>query len=136
MNLVGDISHANATTRRTGDSKDGQQTMVEADRSLLTDCLTKYMEGDSLDQNLVASTFAAGSGATAEEICALLHRLWQKGLRPGRKNGPRKWGWFPVVVRQHFESERAHRTAAPKHWSESEGKRTIVSSAFEAKANE
>ena len=66
------------------------------------------MEGDAPDPDIVLRTFdAAGTGITGREICDHLKTLWDKRYRPGTPKGPRTFGWFPVVVKQHFDELRA-----------------------------
>ena len=74
------------------------------------------------DDNLVLQTIEAGGGASADDICAHLKALWLKGRKPGTAKGPRGFGWFVAVTRQHFGDLRAMEDArlnpnSATHWS-------------------
>jgi hypothetical protein len=75
------------------------------------------------DDNLVLQTIEAGGGASADDICAHLKTLWLKGHKPGMAKGPRSFGWFVVVTRQHFGDLRAMEDSrlnpnSAAHWSD------------------
>ncbi len=82
--------------------------------------LTEYMEGDEPSDRLVVEVMNAARGGTdADEyvteeavVACLCHLFRDRGLRPGTKNGPRLWAWFPTVVQDYFERKERRREAA------------------------
>jgi hypothetical protein len=49
---------------------------------------------------------AAGGGSEDEVLRCLSYFREQRGLKPGTKNGPRRFSWFPVVVGEYFQRQR------------------------------
>jgi len=82
------------------------------------------MDGDAPDDDIVIQTLVAGQGATAADICDFLEAKYSEkrgAYRPQKKNGPRKFSWFPAVVGEHFTRENRRRAAegrTPKHWTD------------------
>jgi hypothetical protein len=74
--------------------------------ALVKKAITAYMQSEP-DDDLVRKVLEAGGGASAEDICAHLAVLWAKGCKPGRSKGPKSFGWFVAVTRQHFNDLRA-----------------------------
>jgi hypothetical protein len=78
--------------------------------AILKKSLASYFEGrlGEPDEKLVRQCMQAGAGAPVEEIQWLLKHLWQNGQSPRDPSGPRGWGWFPSVIREHFAGRRAN----------------------------
>jgi hypothetical protein len=96
--------------------------LTELDALMVKQAITEYM-AEEPDDNLVLQVLEAGGGASAADICAHLKALWLKGCKAGRAKGPRGFGWFAAVTRQHFadirgmEEARLNPTSAA-HWSD------------------
>jgi len=61
------------------------------------------------DRHLV-DVMDAASGQTEEAVIACLKYLYfERGLKPGTRNGPRSFAWFPTVVQDYFSSGKSAR---------------------------
>src|SRR5260370_9850139 len=55
----------------------------------------------------VVDVMDAAAGATEDEVLRCLCYLREeRGLKPGTRNGPRHFSWFPVVVDEYFQRQR------------------------------
>ncbi len=55
----------------------------------------------------VVDVMEAAAGASEDEVVRCLCYLGeQRGLKPGTRNGPRHFSWFPVVVDEYFQRHR------------------------------
>jgi hypothetical protein len=84
--------------------------------------LTAYMEGvldEPADDVIVRKTIAAARGASLDTLQRFYRSLYQNDQAPKNPNGPRKYSWFPVVTRKHFEAPAnppvAHPQTATRH---------------------
>lgn len=73
------------------------------------DAVTEYMMDGPEDERveapdrIVFEIMAAAPGRSEEEVLECLRYLRnERGLRPGTKNGPRQFAWFPTVVTEYF----------------------------------
>jgi hypothetical protein len=49
----------------------------------------------------------AAKGASEDEVLRCLAYLGEeRGLKPGTRNGPRTFSWFPIVVHEYFQQHR------------------------------
>jgi hypothetical protein len=75
--------------------------------------LHRYFQEDGQEDlypsdRLVVDVMNAAGGAPEQEVIAYLRFLYrERGLKPGTRNGPRHWSWFPETVRNHFDEQRA-----------------------------
>jgi hypothetical protein len=72
----------------------------------------------------VVDVIDAAGGATEDAVLECLRYLREKrGLRPGRKNGPRHFAWFKTVVADYFTQKRdrdlvtGNGTSYPPGWA-------------------
>src|ERR1017187_1748794 len=100
-------SEARGGGERRRRENDYQTTFPEEDAALVKQAITQYMDESEPDDNLVVEVLKAGGGASARDICDHLNTVWLRGHRPGRAKGPRTFGWFIAVTRQHFDDVRA-----------------------------
>lgn len=96
--------------------------LTPEETSAVRRAITEYM-GEEPDENLVVQVIEAGGGASADDICTHIKTLWLKGHKSGTAKGPRTFGWFIAVTRQHFGDQRAMEEArrnpnAVAHWSQ------------------
>lgn len=77
-------------------------------KEFLRNALVSYFDGrmGEPDDELIIRVLKAGRGASAEEIQAVLKRCHQNGQAPNYPNGPKTWGWFPVVIGKHFSKTK------------------------------
>jgi hypothetical protein len=78
-------------------------------REALADYVTTVDDGERVypPERLVVDVMDAAAGATEEEVIQCLRYLKdERGLRPGTKNGPRRFAWFKSVVADHFQQKR------------------------------
>jgi hypothetical protein len=65
---------------------------------------------------------SAGGASEVDIIDCLQYLYRERGLKPGTKNGPRHFSWFPTVVGDYFRRKREREeTADPvgsRGWSE------------------
>lgn len=72
----------------------------------IMEALARYMGKRPSGRTVVDILHAAG-GASESEVVECLAYLWnERGLRPGRKNGPETWSWFQTVVMDYFAHNR------------------------------
>lgn len=85
----------------------------DADFATVERALQQYMDDDNPPDYIVRSCLEVGfeAGKTADQICELLKSLFRK-YPPGKRGGPRKWGWFPAVIKERFANENAWIEAA------------------------
>ena len=94
------------------------------DLALVKQSIANLMGREPDDQIVHRTLAAGGDSVSAGEICKFLLDLCQRRKPYDRRSkGPRSMGWFPTVVKQHFDQERAMERAAsdpttPKHWSQ------------------
>jgi hypothetical protein len=70
----------------------------------LLDTLAGKVLGDPRSHpNLVPNLRAAAGAASLSDIIALLQQRHAQGYRAGTGRGPRDWGWYVAVVRNHFQ---------------------------------
>ena len=96
------------------DSRLRSQTCKQYPR--LYDALALYMMADSEDERVeprprhVVDVMDAAAGASEDEVLRCLCYLRdERGLRPGTRNGPRHFSWFPTVVGEYFRKQRERR---------------------------
>lgn len=64
------------------------------------------------DRHVVEIVNASG-GESEDDVMACLQYLYnERGLRPGTRNGPRHFSWFPTVVKDYFDRQREREEAA------------------------
>jgi hypothetical protein len=63
------------------------------------------------DRLVVDVVDAAGADEEAVMHC-LGYLYYERGLRPGTRNGPRHWSWFVAVVADYFAKRRARDESA------------------------
>jgi hypothetical protein len=80
----------------------------------LREALANYMEEGAdweriyPNDRTVVDIMDAAQGAREEEVIACLRYFYeQRGLKPGTRNGPRRFAWFPTVVSDYFRQKRA-----------------------------
>jgi len=85
----------------------------------LREMLAKYMMSCPDDENIYPSNRqvvdvidAAGGGTGAGVMDCLAYLFNERGLRPGTRNGPRMFSWFPTVVEDYFSRKRAREQVA------------------------
>jgi hypothetical protein len=84
----------------------------------LKEVLHRYFREEGQDDlyptdRTVVDVMKAARGATEEEVIACLRYLYEeRGLKPGTRNGPRHWSWFPVTVADNIERWRQWEEAA------------------------
>ena len=73
------------------------------------------------DRHLV-DIMDAARGETEEAVIACLNYFYfERGLKPGTKNGPRSFAWFATVVQDYFSKrEERSEVANPTGFAESE----------------
>lgn len=73
------------------------------------------MEGDNdyrvpPTERQVVDVMDAAGGATENEILWCLSYLREeRGLKPGTRTGPHQFSWFPTVVADYFDRQRARK---------------------------
>jgi hypothetical protein len=77
----------------------------------LRERLGEYMQGHGDDEyptdTKVVEILDAAGGESEDAVCQALGYLFnERGLRPGSRNGPRSWSWFPVTIGEHFRKLR------------------------------
>ncbi len=105
--------------RRTNRKNRDSRPDLKAARStckqyfLLCEALADYMttadDGERVypPERLVVDVMDGAAGATEEEVIGCLRYLKdERGLRPGTKHGPRRFGWFKSVVADYFQQKR------------------------------
>jgi hypothetical protein len=78
----------------------------------LREAMADYMaiddkRSDPSDRIVVDVMHAAGGAAEGEVIDCLRYLKKERGLRPGTKHGPKRWGWFKTVVGDYFKQKTA-----------------------------
>jgi len=110
-----------ATNRQKRDSRPdaAQPTAVCKQYPELRERLAKYMTSGPNDEvvypgdrQLVDVMDAAGGASEDEVLRCLAYLHNERGLRPGTKNGPRHFSWFPTVVGDYFRKKRARQEVA------------------------
>jgi hypothetical protein len=85
-------------------------------REALADYLHEPSDGERIyptDRHVV-DVMDAAEGATEAEVLACLRYLSEeRGLKPGTRNGPRSFSWFPTVVGDYFRQKRERQAASP-----------------------
>jgi hypothetical protein len=90
------------------------QTNAEERLWEILDALAGKTLGDPRSHpNLVPNLRAAAGAAGIEDIIALLRQRHAKGYRPGTARGPKDWGWYVAVVRNHFQPACPPRRRGP-----------------------
>jgi hypothetical protein len=56
------------------------------------------------DNDIVNQCVTALQGHTIQELERFLRALFSAGHTPNRPSGPKKYAWFPRVIRNHFQS--------------------------------
>ena len=81
--------------------------------------MAHYMMSEPDDERVdprerhVVDVMDAARGATEKEVVDCLRYLYhERGLRPGTKNGPRHFSWFPTLVADYFAHKRQRAFAA------------------------
>ena len=82
--------------------------------------MAQYMNGGSATEptvwpsdRQVLDTLEAAGGVPESEVIECLRRMFTKrGLTPGTSTGPESWAWFPAVVYEQFETQRAREIRA------------------------
>jgi Helix-turn-helix domain len=64
------------------------------------------------DEKVLEIMDASGWESEAEVCKCIAHLYNKRGLKPGTKNGPRSWNWFPTVVQEYFTKKRERDEAA------------------------
>jgi hypothetical protein len=99
------------TNRKNRDSRlDGGDAPACKQYPALREALADYMATLDDDEpvyphdRLVVDVMDAAGGATENEVIRCLRYLREeRGLRPGTKHGPRRFGWFKTVVGDYFQ---------------------------------
>jgi hypothetical protein len=55
---------------------------------------------------------SAGGASEVDIIDCLQYLYRERGLKPGTKNGPRHFSWFPTVVGDYFRRKRQREETA------------------------
>ena len=104
--------------------RDSQSDVVLSDSRCqqyprLREYLAQYMLYDQNDEKVyptdrqVVEVIDSAEGANEKEIIhCLLYLRNTRGLRPGTRNGPRQFAWFPTVVGEYFRKKRQREEAA------------------------
>ncbi len=86
----------------------------------LREAFADYMQEGPNDERLyptdrqVVDVMDEVRPATEEEVVACLRYLYhERGLRPGRRNGPRRFSWFRTVVGNYFREKRERQPPSP-----------------------
>jgi hypothetical protein len=65
---------------------------------------------------------AAGDATEDQVMQCLVYLYHERGLKPGTRNGPRNFNWFPTVVGDYFqkvcEREAAANPSGYEEWSD------------------
>jgi hypothetical protein len=112
-----DCPTANRTKR---DSQSGLAMSAECKQyPRLRERLARYMlaapddEVDYPSHRQVVDIMDAAGGASEEDVLLCLVYLYnERGLRPGTRNGPRTFSWFPTVVGDYFRRKREREEVA------------------------
>lgn len=86
-------------------------TASEEELEFIRKVLISYMDGTVVaengppDDDLVRRVYEAGGGVSVLEINDCLIEKYNN-FPPMSRFGPRKWSWFPTVVKAHFEAIR------------------------------
>lgn len=99
------------TNRKTRDSQSASvRPSVCRKYPKLREILGTYMKSSPTDEKIypkdrhVVDIMDAARGSTEDEVIKCLCFLYdERGLRPGTRNGPRNFAWFPVVVQDYFD---------------------------------
>lgn len=136
----------NPSPRSTDHDNDSLATPVQPGRispritpediSTVKRAIAEYMQAEP-DESIVIETIEAGGGASVDDICGHLKALWLKGCKPGKAKGPRGFGWFVAVTRQHFSDQRAMEDArlnpnAVTRWSEKQADTSELDAGMDA----
>jgi hypothetical protein len=85
----------------------------------LREMLARYMlaaPGDEVDypsdRQVVDIMDAAGGASEGDVVLCLAYLHNERGLRPGTRNGPRMFSWFPTVVGDYFRRKREREEVA------------------------
>jgi hypothetical protein len=97
----------------------GQNAPVCKQYPTLREALADYMHEPSDGERIyptdrhAVDVMDAAEGATETDVLACLRYLYdERGLKPGTRNGPRSFSWFPAVVADYFRQKRERQTAA------------------------
>jgi hypothetical protein len=111
------------TNRKKRDSRlDGASPMLTCrEYPGLREALARYMMAEPGDEKVypterhVVDVMDAAAGATEGEVLRCLSYLRdERGLKPGTRTGPHQFSWFPTVVADYFQRQRAREQfAAP-----------------------
>jgi hypothetical protein len=110
-----------ATNRKKRDSRlDASLPMPTCKQyPRLREALARYMMAGPEDEKVypkprhVVDVMDAAAGATEDEVLRCLSYLRdERGLKPGTRNGPRQFSWFPTVVGDYFRRQRDRQQAA------------------------
>lgn len=110
-----DLDHP-ATNRKKRDSRLDADSPPPTCKKYprLREALASYMMEEPEDEKVfpqprqVIEVVDAAAGATEDEILRCLAYLREeRGLKPGTKTGPRQFSWFPTVVWDYFQRQRA-----------------------------
>lgn len=110
-----------ATNRKRRDSQPGVFLSASQCRQYpqLREALADYMVTDPGDERVcptdrhVVEVMDAAAGATEDDVLHCLTFLREeRGLKPGTKNGPHHFSWFPTVIGDYFRQRREREEAA------------------------
>jgi len=116
----GDLDYL-ATNRKERDSRPDPASAPAGLKQYLQlrETLAGYMTSGPDDEVVypsyrqVVDVMDAAGGASEDEVLKCLAYLCnERGLRPGTKNGPRHFSWFPTVVVDYFRKKRARQEVA------------------------
>jgi hypothetical protein len=114
------------TNRKNRDSQAGELSPSVCEQyPRLREALSRYLSGTD-DEKIyptdrhVVDVMDAARGASEEGVIACLKYLHHdRGLKPGTKNGPRSFAWFPAVVQDYFSKrEQREEIANPSGFNE------------------
>jgi hypothetical protein len=97
--------HQNRDAPSGGDGCDSQIKQYPLLREVLHQHFQEEGQEDIYPTDrLVVDVMTAAGGAAEQEVMNFLRYLHEdRGCKPGSRNGPRHWAWFPAVVKDHFQ---------------------------------
>ena len=110
-----------ATNRKRRDSiPDPTSSSIQCKQyTQLREMIADYMMSAPDDEKVypsarqVVDVMDAAEGVSEDEVLHCLTYLRnERGLRPGTRNGPRHFSWFPTVVGDYFRQKRARQQVA------------------------